>query len=156
MLKNPNIDLRLIHLVRDGRGVAWSLNKFTKASIKQRSVRRTALFWLIVNKQSNFVRKRAVNSCVIRYEDLINEPEKTLRQIGEMAEINPEPVIERLNQDLAPVASHIMAGNKLRRNKSIRLKLNLEWQENLGSKKENQFMRIAGNTMRSFGYKKFY
>ena len=152
LMQHPTIDLRLIHLVRDGRGVAWSLNKFTKPGVKQKPIWRTALFWGIVNWQSNYVRRKAKNSGLIRYEDLVKSPETTLAQIGKIADIDSKPLIEALNADLAPNVTHIMAGNKLRREKSIKLKLDTEWQEKMSTKKEKLFMRLAGKLLSSYGY----
>ena len=134
-MQHPNIDLRLIHLVRDARGVSWSLNKFVKVEVKQQKVSRTALFWVVVNRLSNFVRKKAKHSGLIRYEDFVQNPEETTREICEICDIDPQPIIDIIKGDVALEDSHIMAGNKLRRQKSITLKLDTAWRDNLGPKK---------------------
>ena len=151
---NKNIDLRIIHLVRDGRGMAWSLNKFVKKDVKQRPVWRSALYWMVVNKMSNFVRKRVLNTLLVKYEDIVTDPNPTLKKIAQFTDIEVEPMIDSINYDLAQEESHIMAGNALRKQKSIRLKLDTEWYEKMEGKKKKVFYVIAGRTMKSYGYKK--
>lgn len=149
---HPKIDLRLIHLVRDGRGVAWSINKYEKTDIRRKPVWRAALFWTIVNRQSNFVRKRVKNSGLILYEDLVNFPAETIKSIAAIADVYPAPILDGLNGNLAQEETHIMAGNKLRRQKNITLKLDTKWKENLSEEQINSFMKIAGTTMADYGY----
>src|SRR5918995_6046344 len=75
----PEIDLRVIHLVRDGRGVAWSLRKpyakderagFERA-LAPRPVLRTALRWATMNLAAEQVCRRLGDrrSLRVRYED---------------------------------------------------------------------------------------
>ncbi|MEO1436115.1 MAG: sulfotransferase [Bacteroidota bacterium] len=160
LMHHPLIDLRIIHLVRDGRAVAWSLKKAYKIDVKAglekelkpRPIWRTALFWSVVNRQANFVRKRAQNVCVIRYEDLTRFPAETLQKIGAMAEVDFNPVIDIMDrQDPLPV-SHILAGNKLRMAKTIKLKFNKEWTEKMDTKDQETFFKFTRRTMQRFGY----
>ncbi len=151
---HPKIDLRLIHLVRDGRGVAWSINKYDKTDIRQKPVWRAALFWTVINLQANFVRKRVKDSGLVLYEDLVKFPEKTINSIAQIADVDPTSIIHSLKGNLAQEESHIMAGNKLRRQRNITLKLDTKWKENLSQEQINSFMKIAGSTMASYGYTK--
>ncbi|MEX0291113.1 MAG: sulfotransferase [Flavobacteriaceae bacterium] len=152
MMQHPNIDMRVIHLVRDARGVSWSLNKFVKAEVKQQKVWRTSLFWVVVNKLSNFVRKKSENSGLILYEDFIASPEETTIEICKICEIDPQPIIDIIKGDVALKGAHIMAGNKLRKEKSITLKLDTSWHKNMEPKKHRIVKRIAGRTMKRYGY----
>ena len=152
MMQHPNIDMKIIHLVRDVRGVSWSLNKFVKVEVKQQKVWRTALFWVVVNKLSNFVRNKAKNSALIRYEDFVKYPEKTTREICDICEIDPQPIIDIVNGDVALKDAHIMAGNKLRKEKSITLKMDTAWHKGMGKKKLRIVKLIAGRTMKGYGY----
>lgn len=148
LMKHPNIDLRLVHLTRDGRGVAWSVNK----GIRNRSIWRAAIFWLLVNRQSDYVRKKALKKTFIKYEDLVLKPEYTLSKIAELADIDPKPLIESLTSNLAQKDSHIMAGNKLRWQKQITLKLDTEWPTKMSKRKQKLFLIIAGRLMNRYGY----
>jgi hypothetical protein len=153
LMKHPNIDLRLIHLVRDGRAVAYSLHKSAKRGTTQRPVWRTALFWIIVNRQSNYVSKRVKNSTLIRYKDLVTKPEITMHKIAQMVDIDPKPLVEVINGQLAKEDSHIMEGNRIRKEKSIKLKLDTEWQEKLDPKEQRVFSKLAKKTLSNYGYR---
>jgi len=129
--RHPNIDLKIIHLVRDGRG---------------------ALFWVIINRFSNYVGKKTKKSGLIRYEDLITNTDKTLSKISNIIDLDLHQVIEKSELNLAQEESHIMAGNILRKSKSIKLKLDTEWQEKMKPKQLKTFKIIAKNTLKKYGY----
>lgn len=86
------VDLCVVHLVRDGRGVAASLDrswrKDEKAGItrdiKARPVWRTALFWALTNLISGWVRRRlgSEKAFMVRYDDLVSNPPEVLGEIG--------------------------------------------------------------------------
>ena len=88
------------------------------------------------------------------HEDIVTNPTPTLQKIAEFTDIEVEPLVNSITSDLARKDSHIMAGNALRKQKSIRLKLDTEWYEKMGQKKKKIFYAIAGRTMTSYGYKK--
>jgi hypothetical protein len=69
-----------------------------------------------------------------------------------MAEIDSKPLLDIINGELAKENSHIMAGNKLRRAKSIKLKLDTEWQEKLDPKQQRLFSKLASTTLGNYGY----
>ncbi|WP_276390814.1 sulfotransferase [Eudoraea chungangensis] len=152
LLKHPNIDLKLIHLVRDGRSLAFSLKNSRRENIRKRKVSRTALFWLIANRQSDFVLKRAKNGLRIKYEDLALHTDRTLERIAKVAEVDPKHLLDVIKGSLANDKSHIMEGNRLRNQKSIKIKLNTDWEEQLDFEKQRTFYRIAGKTLRRYGY----
>ena len=80
----PEIDLRVIHVVRDGRGVAWSLAKPYKRDVKSglqreikpKSVSRTALRWTMVNLGTEYLSRKLDPKKVmrVRYEDFVSDP----------------------------------------------------------------------------------
>ena len=80
----PEIDLRVIHVVRDGRGVAWSLAKAyqrevksgLQREIKPKSVSRTALRWTMVNLETEYLFRKLGPEKVmrLRYEDFVSNP----------------------------------------------------------------------------------
>jgi hypothetical protein len=151
---NSRIDLRLMHMVRDGRGVAWSLNKFIKPDFPQKKVWRTAVFWTIVNRQSSFVSKRVSKSQVFKYEDLAESPEVFLKTLSKLAEITAKPLVETVTTgNIVHEESHIMAGNRLRRSKSIIIKIDSEWKEKMSVRKQRIFALIASKTLKKFNYK---
>ena len=66
MFRRTNAQSRIIHLVRDGRGVAWSLRKSQAKDVRQgversvggKSIMRTGLVWMMTNLASERVCRR--------------------------------------------------------------------------------------------------
>src|SRR5687768_17495324 len=90
----PGIDLYVVHLVRDGRGVVTSLKKsFEKdpqAGImwdhEGRPMWKTAVRWIVLNLAAEWVctqlgPKRTMR---LRYEDFVADPKRALERIGSL------------------------------------------------------------------------
>ena len=80
----PELDVRVIHLVRDARAVAhsWTRRKTWKAAaagderlMKQLNTGGAARQWLIANLFCEFMRRSADHVVTVRYEDLAADPE---------------------------------------------------------------------------------
>lgn len=148
--RHPNIDLKLIHLVRDGRGVSWSIMK--KSNRKQKPFWRAASYWVIINKLSDYVRKKIKNSGLIKYEEIVETPDIAFSKLSGIVDLDLQPVIDSLNSNLAQEESHIMAGNLLRKSKSIKLKLDTGWQENMSRKQLKTFNTWAKRSLKAYNY----
>ncbi len=158
------VDLKLIHLVRDGRGVACSYRKHYKKDIVNgvqhdisgTPVWRSAFSWVI----SNYLAGQAVkqlgnkNSLCIRYEDFVCLTNDVLMQIGGIIGLSFENVIDAVKRGDELYVRHKISGNRVRMQKNISLKLNNEWIEILTDKDKKIFWMIAGKTAMRFGYKK--
>ena len=121
------IELRVIHLVRDARGVAYSWTKPTRP--RQRSWIDASVRWNITNTAFEYVKKNIGEDRVlrIRYEDFILNPKEALNEIGKF-----------INEDLSSLAldltngrflstEHVGIGNGfLQRTKNIRLRSTIE------------------------------
>jgi hypothetical protein len=82
-----DLDLRVLNLVRDSRGVAHS---WSKTDIEMPNVRtgqalmrtypphRAALLWTALQLESSLLQQLATHSGRVRYEDLIRNPRETL------------------------------------------------------------------------------
>ena len=155
----PGIDLRLVHLVRDGRGVVWS---FMKKGAKGKSIRSKRVYtspwlasfeWLLNNAASGFVLKEAdLHGIRIRYEDFVEQPKKVLRNISRALEIGLEPVIDDLLSGREMKIGHNIAGNRVRMTGSIRLRPDYEWKERLPKNDQIAFWLLAGSLARKYGY----
>ena len=118
--KNPNIDLRMVHLVRDGRAVMWSLKRTAEKQNRKRPSWRASLFWAVINRMTNFVRGKVSNKIVIKYEDFTSDPETALREIGQMAEIDFSSIISKIRNNEDFHINHVMAGNGIRKAKTVK------------------------------------
>jgi hypothetical protein len=157
---NPNVDLYLIHLVRDGRGVIWSLMKPNKKIPGKAYVpappQRTTKYWVSANLQSAWVfrsvekRKRLR----IRYEDFALDPPSVLSRIGaligeDMSGLVKEGMLTNPSND-----RHTVGGNRVRfiRDEDIRVRADFAWMDKLEEKYRTMFWRRAGWLARRFGY----
>jgi hypothetical protein len=82
----PGVQLHVVHLVRDGRGVAYSrLRRKHRGELRGRSeallVARTAMEWAAVNGLSSTL-SQSVPYDLVKYEELIQDPAGTLRRIA--------------------------------------------------------------------------
>jgi hypothetical protein len=153
--------LRLIHLVRDGRGVIWSWYRKANVDIhgnvlqvdRDKVVGETTRKWLAVNLFSSFVAKRAGDRAIrLRYEDLVAQPRQELTRIGRLVGTDFGPVADRLIEGSAIQAGHMIAGNRVRLQGAIRLRPDLEWQEKLSAADRRSFWKRAGWLARRYGY----
>jgi len=117
----PELDLRVIHLIRDSRGVAYSLGKHVQNPGAPRSLPRynaleAGARWTAINSLLPLMRNRLPGpSLLLRYEDLVEDPRGALDAVLGVAGITvPDnyPFLSngtvRLDQD------HTIAGNPMR------------------------------------------
>jgi len=158
----PEINLRLIHLVRDGRGVAWSLKRGLREAPKAgictteepRPVWRSALTWAAYNLASSWVCRQipAERSLFCRYEDLSTNCESVMRRIGEFLRYDFEEIIARVNSGGGLKVGCTYGGNRMRMNGSVRLRLDEDWKDHLSSGEQRTLWRMCGWLMRRYGY----
>jgi len=160
----PGLDVRLVHLVRDGRGVAWSLKKSYKKNVESglqkdissRPVWRTAAFWIFINVLSNWVRQQiqADKSIRVRYEDFIMSPDEVLKNIGNLLQCDLSEVADVINNKSELSIGHTIAGNRLRMHRKLNLRLDEEWKKNMSSLDQRLFWVITSSIMYQYQYKK--
>lgn len=163
-LATSGIDMRLLHLVRDPRAVAWSLRKRhpkdERAGIQRdlppRAAARTAALWVLANVQAMWVRRQvgAEAAVLIRYEDLLTDPKPVLRRVGEVIGLDLGDVQAALAEGLPITVGHNIAGNRLRMRGRFGLQFDVEWQERLPQRDKRIVWAIAGPLMRRFGYER--
>jgi hypothetical protein len=156
------IDLRAVHLVRDGRGVAWSLRRSLPADpalgvarpIRGKPVLRTALRWVFVNHLAERVARRLGPERVrrVRYEDFATDPGQALAALGELQGVDFGELGRRAARGDELAIGHAVAGNRLRMKGSVRLRFDESWKEKLAPRDEALFRLVAGRTLRRYGY----
>ncbi|MBB4186326.1 hypothetical protein GGE07_002985 [Sinorhizobium terangae] len=158
----PGVDMRVIHLVRDGRGVAWSLLKGyqrdeksgLQKEIKPKSVFRTALRWSIVNLAVEYLLRKLGPQKVmrVRYEDFASDPVGIMQQIGTFLELDLSQIGSTLQSGGSMGPGHQVAGNRLRMNASIALNKDETWRTRMPSGQQASFQRLGGWMLRRYGY----
>jgi hypothetical protein len=158
----PGLDLRLVHLVRDGRAVAWSMRRRlerdpragVQALKRERSVLRTALMWtgtnLVVEHASQALgTRRAIR---ITYEELVGDPGAALGRLGPLLETDLSPITAQLAAGEPLAAGHVMAGNRLRMHGTLRLRPDHEWQRRLPANQQRLVERLCRPILQRYGY----
>lgn len=159
------LDLRLVHLIRDGRGVAASLNRRWRKDeepgvtrdVKGRPVWRTAAFWTVVNLVSEWAGRRLGpgKSVRIRYEDLVASPNETLAKVGAVADVDYSRLAEHLAGGGTVGAEHNIAGNRLRMSKAVHLRPDVgSWKDTLSESQQRLCWTLMGWLLRRYGYKR--
>lgn len=158
------IDLSLIHLVRDGRGVAWSKQKaLTKApkkgvqhDWKPKPIWWTAIRWRVANALSRAALRRvpAERRMTLRYEDFVNAPQEALERIGRISGMDYSEVAQALQHGQAMTVGHTIAGSRVRMSGTIRLRENTEWRTQMPRRQKRLFWLIAGSAAKRYAYRK--
>ena len=158
LTRNPNIDLRLIHLVRDGRGCIWSLMKPGKKTLtktyRPAPSWRTTKYWISANLQSTWVFNRVPGSKRqrIRYEDFVSDPSSTMQRIGALVGEDLSGVVDERTGGLESDTRHTVGGCRVRMSKSIRIRADFAWMEHLPERDRQVFWRMAGWLAQRYGY----
>jgi|GEM_PF-2823037 len=125
MLIRTSSEARFLHIVRSPDRYLYSYIKrserghftFMRRNLGRQSANfllytLVALSWLVANLQSEVLRifdsKRILR---VRYEDLIEQPEREMKRIGSFLDINVDPLIEAMDQGERIPVGHIIAGN---------------------------------------------
>ncbi|NJB70287.1 hypothetical protein GGR42_000749 [Saonia flava] len=153
--ENPDIDLRMVHLVRDGRAVTWSLKRTAERQNRKRPTWRAAMFWALINRMTNLVRSKVEHRTLVRYEDFIENPGLVLNQIGEMAEIDFTDIINNIDKNDDFRIDHVMAGNGIRKADTIKFETTKTdgWIKKLNSRSKNIFKILSYSSLKKFNYR---
>lgn len=162
LAKLPGIDLRVIHVVRDGRGVAWSMMKSYDRDVKsglQKELRpkpvfRTALRWSIVNLAVEYLSRQLGPHKImrVRYEDFASNPALVMQQIGAFLELDLSQIGSSLENGEPICPGHQVAGSRLRMNASIALSKDESWRTRMPARQQVSFQRLGSWMLRRYGY----
>jgi Sulfotransferase family len=161
-----DIDLRVVHVVRDSRGVAYSWTKKvmrpeaeTDEQMTRYSPSRSALLWNAHNASFGLLGRLGVKVLRVRYEELLVDPMKTLREIARFAEL-PEAAQDMsflratddgFVADLGP--SHSAAGNPMRFTiGTVPLRRDEAWRRSLPKGQRRLVGALTAPLLSAYGY----
>jgi hypothetical protein len=114
------VDFRVVHLVRDSRGVAWSWAKVVQSDpehyMRRFSPRVSALRWVGYNLMVESLGRFGIPRLLVRYEALVANPQAALTAIASFAgrPLDPE-ALGFLDGNRASLGTHhTVAGNPMR------------------------------------------
>jgi len=120
---SPEIDLRVVHVVRDARGVAYSWTKTVArpeadgaAEMTRYSPTRSALLWTAHNAAFDLLARRGVPVRRLRYEQFLADPRREVRELAAYAGLSVSDAdLAFVTADHADLtAGHSAAGNPMR------------------------------------------
>jgi len=140
------VKLKVIHLVRDPRGLAYS--RIRDAGM---TAWRAADGWVRTNSnvERHLTSMDRRDWIRVRYEDFCARSDETLRRIGEFLGIGPIPK----PSDFRGIDHHIM-GNKMRlpENASSTIHLDEQWRAHLSNEDLATILRRTKSLAESYGY----
>src|SRR5713101_4556489 len=98
---SEDIDLRVVHVVRDSRAVAYSWTKRVRrpeadiaaadaqAYMDTFSPRKSAMLWNTLNLGFHLLAARGTPTTLVRYEDFVAAPVSAMRALAEFAGADP-------------------------------------------------------------------
>jgi Sulfotransferase family len=133
LLRCQDIDMRIIHIVRDPRGVLWSSKK-RDVEHPYKSPLTAAMHYSIKNLMCLIVQRLAPSGTVlrVRYEDLVTRPEVELRRIGGFLGLSMEPILAKIEAGDPLKVPCLLDANRIRHETEIRLRLDDAWRSRLG------------------------
>lgn len=163
MRRLPGVDLRVIHLVRDSRGVAYSSLKWVeRQGIRVGPTYRTrrpswksAGRWLWINLAFHVLAGLRVPSAFVRYETVVSAPVEELRRIAEHCGRTPEAdglgFVRGSSLELG--RDHLIAGNRVRlQGGTLELRTDEEWRSRMGERDRRLVTWMTWPLLRRYGY----
>jgi hypothetical protein len=171
----PGIDLYVVHLVRDGRGIVISHRKSYREDLPVSTlwnhegfpmwkavVRRRVLYllsvvrWTVQNLAAEWVCTRLgpKKTMRLRYEDFVADPKGALERIGSLIELDLTDVADAASSGQPMQAGHNVGGNRTKKSGIITLRPELakEWKPALSATEQRLSWLFTGWLMRRYGY----
>lgn len=157
------LDLRVVHVVRDSRGVAYSWTKEVRrpesgaaADLMHRySPAGSSALWLGHNLFFALLRRLGTRTRLLRYEDFVAEPRASVRELAEFAGLPPDTGQEVFadNSSIVLTPSHTVAGNPVRfRQGPMTLRRDDAWRERLPRRRRLLVTLLTLPLLARYGY----
>lgn len=144
LFRIPELQLKVIHLVRDGRGVAH-----TYINDNGWSVEKSAFEWKrgIQAAEKLLARLDQAMWRQVRYEDLCSDPQAELEKLCAFLNLDPKQV----NLNFRSAGLHVF-GNKMRLSSEQAIHLDDRWRTELTATQISTIEHLAGKQLRKYGY----
>jgi hypothetical protein len=158
----PDLDLRILHLVRDSRAVAYS---WTRTALRpspvgeQNHMERfrpveTAVQWSASNASFHVLARRATGYQQVNYEEFVAEPDRTLDRLSAFADFPLSLPASQLNGGRVRLGPHhIFSGNPMRSQAGwLQMRVDDEWRRRLPPRQRAAVTAITWPLLRRYGY----
>jgi hypothetical protein len=144
MQRSGDFDMRVIHLVRDGRAVSWSSMKHLGIGPED-----AARSWLADNHGSEHARRYFPPNrwMTLRYEDLCKDPDATLARLHGFIGIPSTNGYHKFR-----VIDHHIIGNQMRLSSTSEIRLDESWKQALTPEQMTTIDHLVAPLNRRYGY----
>jgi hypothetical protein len=160
-----DVDLRVVHVVRDARGVAYSWTKTVTRpetdgtdEMTKYSPGRSALLWNAHNAAFGLLARRGVAVRRVRYEEFLTDPRAALIRLADFAGLTLVPdALNFLRPGHADLGvGHSAAGNPMRFTVGrLPLRRDDAWVSSLPPAQRRMVSTVCGPMLRAYGYPVF-
>lgn len=159
----PGLDLRVVHLVRDARGVAYSWTKKVRKPEQLDKVELMDIYspagmglrWLVYNLFVHVLERFNVPRLLVRYESLVTSPSDELQRVVEAAgqTLGPDDLSFLDSETVELGVHHTVAGNPMRFSHGrIPLRVDEEWKTKLEKSQQWLISLLTWPLMWRYGY----
>jgi hypothetical protein len=158
------IDLRVVQIVRDPRGVVQSWSKQvelpsgagSRGYLKVRSTRQITRRWITVNATIRALGLLGVPLMTVRYEDLVREPGRVVQEIADFAGVHadtdPTAFVDGTLVHLTP--AHMVEGGRVRFSQSpLEMRLDERWRSEMPVARRRLVDVVTRPARRRYGYR---
>lgn len=140
LFKHTGLNVKIIHLVRDGRGVGWSEAKCSASPEHRRwsewrtvNYLRALASWIVTNHLALVTTSILPRDAVlrVRYEDLCESPADVVARIGKFVGLDMRQTVEAIGARKELHPGHNVGGNRVRFAKGLNFKPDHEWRKTL-------------------------
>lgn len=158
----PDLDVRVLHCVRDSRAVAYSWTKTVKrpeaqtesfGTMTRYSPGRMSLVWLAHNAAAGASRAARLPVLTLRYEDFVADPRAAVDSIVEFCGLEPvaNPALTDGQVDLS--VAHTCSGNPLRfATGHLAISRDDAWRDKLPSASRRLVTALTSPLLLRYGY----
>lgn len=159
--KLPHVELHVVHLVRDPRGVAFSWKRVRKRpeihwksqDMMVKDVWGSATRWTTHNVVAELLGASAASYCRVRYEDFVADPNSALHSILEPHAWAGSANGSITDREVVLEPMHTMAGNPMRfHNGALKLKLDEEWRRAMPARERLSVTAATCPLLARYGY----
>jgi hypothetical protein len=157
----PGLDLRVVHVVRDSRGVAYSWTKEVRRPeageadlMTQYSPSQSALLWTGHNVALSLLRLTGARTRLLRYEDFVADPAGTVVSVAGFAGLPTDGGPAFLHGSSVELGrTHTVAGNPVRfRTGTMALRRDDDWRSLLPRRTRHLVGALTLPLLAGYGY----
>lgn len=156
-----NVDLHVVHLVRDSRAVAYSWQRkkirpeihWKKEYMPTHNIFGSSIEWNLINLGISLKKKSYKSYTLMRYEDFVADPLGSVKIVQKaigISEVNTSDI----NSEFTIKKYHTVSGNPIRfKNKNVKIIEDNEWKHQLPFKQKAIVSFLTMPLLLAYGYK---